>query len=234
MGVSPPPFHEGFSGRPRHHDLSRGGLGGLGQGSSLAGEGTPRRGSGKLSPPSAYAPSPVGPGRAGAAPGRGGGPGRRLGPPRRPRGRADALAGRAADGRAGASPRARRSLGGVTGSRGARRARERPAAGGPRPRAGTGRSPGPARGVGVGAGENEWRLPGGAGGARRLGVPADGRAAAAPRSGGACGCVIDGERQLPKVCRGDSEGTAICRATPRRPFIHLGNCRATSLPSGRP
>lgn len=40
----------------------------------------------------------------------------------------------------------------------------------------------------------------------------------APGPGCACGCLIDGERQLPEVSRGDSEETATRRATPR--LIH--------------
>lgn len=51
----------------------------------------------------------------------------------------------------------------------------------------------------------------------------------APGSGCACGWLIDGERQLPQVSRGDSEETAMCRAAPRLSFIHLRNWRTKRL-----
>lgn len=38
MGVSPPPFHGGFSGQSWHHDPSLGGSVGLGQGAHLPGK----------------------------------------------------------------------------------------------------------------------------------------------------------------------------------------------------
>lgn len=61
MGVSPPPFHGGFSGLPGHLDPRRGGPGGRGHGAPLQRTGPWEGGFAELSPPSHYALSPAGP-----------------------------------------------------------------------------------------------------------------------------------------------------------------------------
>lgn len=194
MGVSPPPFHGGFLGHSWHHDPSPGGPAGLGQGAHLPGKGLREGGFGERSPPSCYSQSLAGPGGAGGSLGRRGGPGRRLAPPRR---RRDGCTppGRGADGRGEVGPFASPSLGGVTGSRGVRRA-----GGGPRRRGEAGWwgwSRGWRRAVkGRGAG-NEWRLPVGIADPPGFGVSAERCTTGVPRSRCACGCVIDDERQLP-------------------------------------
>lgn len=138
-----------------------GGPEGLGQGAPLP-EREAREGvSGGLSPPSDYVLPLAGPRRAGESPGRRGGPDPHLAPPRRPRAR---LHPRGAVPRAGVrrAPSPAASLGGVTGSRGVRRAGERPPppppAGGAGPVGEGGWCRGFRRGAGGGA-ENEWRRP---------------------------------------------------------------------------
>lgn len=53
------------------------------------------------------------------------------------------------------------------------------------------------------------------------------------RCGGARGCAIAGERQLPRGGRGGAPETATCRATPRRPFIHSRDWRVKGWQSER-
>lgn len=73
--------------------------------------------------------------------------------------------------------------------------------------------------------ENEWRLPVGTGDSRGLGVPAAaGRTRGLP-PGALVGVSWTVKDSYLQVGRGEPRETAVCRAAPRRSFIHLRNRR---------
>lgn len=104
MGVSPPPFHGGFSAQPWHHDPSRGGPGGLGQGAHLLGRG-PREGGVRKAFPSLLLCAISGGARQSwCVPGLERRTGLSLRPFSAAEGRTDARSGRGVEGRAEVSP----------------------------------------------------------------------------------------------------------------------------------
>lgn len=78
MGVSPPPFHGGFSGLPGHLDPRRGGPWGAGARGSVAEDGTLGRGIRGAFPSLSLRAVSGGPVWVGGSPGWRGGPGRHL------------------------------------------------------------------------------------------------------------------------------------------------------------
>lgn len=173
------------SGRPRE----------AGARGSLAEEGTPGRGVRRAFPSLLLRAVSGGAPQSWRVPGDA----RRAGPALRPSSAAEGTAaplGSGAEGRGEAGPLASPSLGGVTGSRGLRGAGERPSAGGAERVGEGGWSWAFRRGV-RGGEENEWRLPVGIEGSPGPCVSGGMCRTRVPRCGCACGCLIDGRKQLP-------------------------------------